>query len=279
MLGPDAENVEIDMDDIARVFGALGSSTLRAEEEGRKTAEEKARELVIKALDYPPSTGRKYAHQALELDPGCMEAYEYLGGNERDNMRALVYFLKAIEIGSDKFGGQYLAENKGSFYRIPETRSYMRSMRLYAECLYTLGQVKASIAVMEEMIELNPIDNQGMRDQLLLYLIETNEEEKYLHYDERYKNDYMAFPFYNRCLFMFKKQGDTEESRLHLQKAIAKNKYVPSKLISRIAVSKVPETYVFGRDSEAEHYAYYAREIWQKTPGAVDWLKQQIGRK
>ncbi len=58
----------------------------------------------------------------------------------------------------------------------------MRCMHSYAECLNDLGRVSDSISVFEEMIRLNPNDNQGVRDQLLLHLIRLNEFNKFRKY-------------------------------------------------------------------------------------------------
>ena len=44
----------------------------------------------------------------------------------------------------------------------------MRCLQAYSDCLIDMGKVKEAIEVLEELIYLNPNDNQGARDHLLL---------------------------------------------------------------------------------------------------------------
>lgn len=60
------------------------------------------------------------------------------------------------------------------------------------------------------MLELNPNDNQGVRDFLMLYLIEIGENEKYKNYAKKYKWDNSVFSLFNAVLFSFKTKGSSE---------------------------------------------------------------------
>jgi len=75
---------------------------------------------------------------------------------------------KAIEAGRRDLGEEYSRENKGHFWAMIETRPFMRAMGALAESLadneYHLDE---AIAVHEEMLDLNPSDNQGIRYGLL----------------------------------------------------------------------------------------------------------------
>lgn len=78
-----------------------------------------------------------------------------------------------VTIGREPWGGQYLEQIK-VFFGLHESRLFMRCLQAYANCLYSLGKEEESIAIMEEIIELNPKDNQDIRDVLMLYLIDLN---------------------------------------------------------------------------------------------------------
>ena len=235
---------------------------------------EQAQDMVYEAYELPVTKGTKQVKKALELDPNCIEAYEYLATME-DNPEVSIAFLeKGIEIGKRIFGGKYLQEHKGMFWGFHETRPFMRCLSQYSECLYAVGKVKECVAVLEEMIELNPNDNQGVRDQLLLYLTELGENKKFLKYSKKYKHDSGAFALYTRALFAFKTEGETEKTNEQLKQALSKNKYVAPKLISNKAAIDLPESYGFGDNNEAKYYAFYAQAIWQQTKGAIEWLKK-----
>ena len=132
---------------------------------------EQAQDLIFEAHESSITEGRKKAAEALKLDPDCIEAYEYLGTLENDVTKAMLHFQKGVDIGKRLFGGEFREENKGAFWMIHETRPYMRCQQHLADCFYGLGKIEESVALLEELIELNPNDNQGARDQLLLFLI------------------------------------------------------------------------------------------------------------
>ena len=79
-----------------------------------------------------------------------------------------------------------MKENKGMFYGIHETRPFMRCLHQCSFCLYAMGNTKECVKILEEMVELNPNDNQGVRDYLLLYLLEVDETEKFKKYAKQF---------------------------------------------------------------------------------------------
>jgi tetratricopeptide (TPR) repeat protein len=234
----------------------------------------KAQDLVFDALELPPSKAKANIQKALLLDPDCIEAYEYLGSIEESPEIASVFYEKGIAIGRRMFGGEFLKKNKGMFWGLHETRSFMRCLQQYADCLYTSGKEKECIAILEELIELNPNDNQGVRDQLLLYLIEQGENKKYLKYSKMFDDTSMTYPLFNNALFAFKNEGETDNSNKLLAKAINHNKFVAKLILSNRPVNEIPDHYGIGDKNEAKYYVAYAHHIWAETPGARDWLKK-----
>jgi len=109
-------------------------------------------------------------------------------------------YKKGILIGQRIFGGDYLEDNKGMFWGIHETRPYMRCLQFYSDGLYTTGKIYECVAIQEEMLDLNPNDNQGIRDQLLLYLIQLGEVEKFQKYANMFPEDIGAYALFSACL-------------------------------------------------------------------------------
>ncbi|MBV6478412.1 MAG: hypothetical protein HGGPFJEG_01167 [Ignavibacteria bacterium] len=234
--------------------------------------EEKAQDLADEAYYLPPKEAFKNISRAFELDPECISAYEYLGTAANDPEEALKHFEKGISIGRNKFGGNFLKEHKGRFWGIYETRPFMKILEKYAECLYILRRKKECISIFEEMIELNPNDNQGVRDYLMLYLIEVDDFDKFDHYFKIYAEDVTAFYNFNKALCAFKREGESNNSNECLKSAIKNNKFVLPLLISSKQQTEILYSYTIGSKEEAKFYAYYAQLIWQRTPGAIKWL-------
>lgn len=238
------------------------------------TPKQQAQDLVYEAVELPPVKAKANIEKALRLDADCIEAYEYLGGRQSTLEIAMPFYEKGISIGRRLFGGEFLEENKGFFWGIHETRPFMRCLQQYSDCLLALGKMKESAAILEELIELNPNDNQGVRDQLLLYLMLMDEDEKFLKYAAMFKDDAMAFALFNRALFAFKTKGEGREANSKLKKALQQNRFVSKKLFSNKPITSLPPFYGWGDENEATYYAYFAKPVWQTIPGALDWLKK-----
>lgn len=205
------------------------------------TDEEQAQDLVLEAWDLHPDAGKGKARKALDLDPDCIEAYEYLGSVERSVGKAIEYYKKGIKIGRKQFGGEFLEENKGHFWSIFETRPFMRCLQNYADCLYMKGDIEECVSVLEEIIDLNPNDNQGVRDQLGLYYLQLNRLEQFKKLNDAYSKDGGAFHNFNLALYTFKSAGRTSKADELLRIAISENEFVPPKLIQREPIEYVPD--------------------------------------
>lgn len=236
--------------------------------------QEQAQDLVYEAYELPPEKAKRNIEKALQLDSNCIEAYEFLGEMESNAEIASIHYAKGIAIGKQIFGGKYLEEHKGAFWGFHETRPFMRCMQQYSDCLYMMDKVKECVSVLEEMIELNPNDNQGVRDQLLLYLIELDEKQKFEKYAKMFQEDGMAFALFTRALFAFKTEGETENANKQLQKALKQNKFVAAKILSKKSINVLSDHYGFGDKNEAEYYTYFAQDVWKNTKGATSWLKK-----
>jgi tetratricopeptide (TPR) repeat protein len=241
--------------------------------------QEQAEDLVFEAMELPPAQARKKAKEALKLDPDCIAAYELLGGLSADPMEALKHYAKGEEIGRRIFGGAYLEENAGHFWGLHETRPFMRILYELAELLYLAGEKRASVDLLEEMLALNPMDNQGVRYQLLLYLLELNDFEKFRKYDEMFADEAGALLAFTRALYLFKTQGESAEADQVLEEAMQENRHVLPKLTAARPTLRVPSSYGFGDLNEAHYYTFLAHQIWKETEGAVAWLKKHKGKK
>jgi len=254
--------------------GIIGKPIPKVMDEATKNSDI-AVDLVHEAYKLSTVKARKNIQYALEMDPDCIEAFELLGSLEPAMEIATAFFEKGISIGRKKFGGIYLKKNKGMFWGLHETRPFMRCMAEYADILFSLDRVGESVGIMEEMIELNPVDNQGIRDQLLLGLVVLGDKERFGKYDKKYKDDIMAFPQFNRALFAFKTEGDSPEAKKKLQKAMESNKYVVPMLLADGSPEGYPEYHGFGDKNEATYYVFFSYRVWRMVPGAIEWLKNK----
>jgi len=247
--------------------------------EDSKTNRHKAQDLVNEAYELPPQKGKIKVQQALTLYPECIEAYLYLAEAENLPGKAKKHLEKGISIGRRIYGGDFLNLHKGHFWAKPETRPFLLCLEHYGMFLYGASQPLGAIRIFEELIELNTGDNQGIRDTLLLILLEYNKDNKFRKYSKMFKGDSLAIPLYTRALFAFKNEGASPRAELWLKKAMHRNQFIPAKLLASAPPHQLPDVYSPGDEREASLFAYTAHHIWRKIPGAMDWLRSHLHQK
>jgi tetratricopeptide (TPR) repeat protein len=160
----EAEDMDIPFDhrmmegQIANTFAALKKSSLAPEVQ-------KAQETMYKAWDEPNAARRLHlAHQALKESEDCADAYVLLAEEEADTLeQAFQYYQEDVAAGERALGKRYFRENAGHFWGLMETRPYMRALAGKANCLWRLKRVDEAIEIYQELLRLNPGDNQGIR--------------------------------------------------------------------------------------------------------------------
>jgi tetratricopeptide (TPR) repeat protein len=241
------------------------------------TPEEQAQDLVYEAFEIAPAKAKKNIEKAMELDPDCIEAYEYLASREKKLENVLKFFDKGIAIGRKKFGGKFLKQNKGIFWGIHETRAFMRCLLHKAEIFMMEDKTAESVAIMEELMELNKGDNQGVRFPLLVALVALGDTEKFKKYDKMFADDKdSAQLLYTRALFAFKTEGDSANARKMLENSFKKNPFVVQKLFDENFQVSGVQSYSLGSPEEAEVYLSYSIMTWYTTEGAMDWVDKII---
>lgn len=238
------------------------------------TPAEWAKELIFEAYEMDPDDAMDNVIEALELDPDCIEGYEFLGNTGESMAISLAFYEKGVALGDKQFGGEYLEQHRGHFWGIHETRPYMRCLRMTGEILGFMGKSMESIAIYEKMIELNPGDNQGIRYQLILALLEVDDFKKFEQYDKLFEDDGGTQTSFNRALAGYKLEGATPETDKLMQIAVKANGFVVAKLNTKKPVNDPPPSYILGSKDEATVYAFFAQELWQKTKGALAWAKK-----
>jgi len=155
-----------------------------------------------------------------------------------------------------------------------ETRPFMRAMAALAEALVDCGEyhIEKATAVHEEMLELNPNDNQGIRYGLLgcylaakryydaQQLIEANDEQS-------------TFFLWGQVLLDFATEGE-DRAIATLKKARQANPHVEQCFFPRKQQPKRgPQSYSPGNEDEAIVCARLLHLAWKAHSPARRWLK------
>lgn len=243
------------------------------EKKGEMSDKGKAQELYYEAIELPSIVeGRKLMDQVLKLDPDHADAYVYLGDTSEELEVAHEYYKKGVSAGRRAIGEKAFEELKGHFWGFHETRPFMRAKAGLAMLLSVTGDMDAAILHYQEMLELNPSDNQGIRYQVTTGLIQQNRKKEYLELYEMFKEDGSAAWLYSHALFLFKQEGASSKANKALHEAHQANPFVLQFLTGeREFPDELPPSMILGGESEAIYSINDSGSLWLDTKGALDW--------
>lgn len=214
------------------------------------------------------------AKKAIEVWPDCADAYVLLAEQSRGPKEALDLYSAGVAAAERDLGEATFQRSVGDFWRLLNTRPYMRARHGLAQVLWVLGRRAEAVEHYLEMLRLNPNDNQGVRYNLAACLIEMGRDEDLGTLLSGYGEDASATWCYSAALLAFRVEGDSPRARKLLSVAKKGNKYVPDFLTGKAMLpSRMPETIGAGDRDEAIDYAVGFLNGWRTTPGALAWLR------
>jgi len=245
---------------------------------GRRTEDAiaEAQQLMYDAWERTSRRDRvALAHKALAMSPLCADAYVLLAEEEaKSATEALAYFRKGVEAGEQALGPKGFKQYAGRFWGFLETRPYMRARAGLAATLGALGETDAAISHYQDMLRLNPGDNQGVRYALAACLMKRGDTEALKKLLKRFEEDCSASWLYTQALIALRENEPREEKAEELAKKACKaNSHVPAVLAGRKKAKPSTTGYltVGGEDEAANYFEEWGFE-WLTTPGAIDWL-------
>ena len=259
----------------AAVQERFSGPTLDDVEHTASTPLERAQDLVYEAFE---AVGRRrviLARHAIAISPDCADAYVVLAEAAAGPVRALPFYEQGVAAGERALGAKRFEQDAGHFWGIIETRPYMRARLGLAQTLVELGRVDEALAHFRELLRLNPVDNQGVRDLLLGELVRARRDDEAATLLREYKDDIAANWVYTWALVDFR-NGRRAEAEAAAARAFEVNAFVPDVLLAD--PDDLPQTgdsVMCGGPDEAIAYVEHVGDVWHETPGAVEWLRRE----
>jgi tetratricopeptide (TPR) repeat protein len=241
----------------------------------RDDALDQAQDLIYDAWEIASAKRRiALARRALALSPLCADAYVVLAEHaRRGSDEELDLWRRGVEAGKAAIGPAF-AEYAGRFWGFLETRPYMRARCGLAWALWARGARDEAIDHLQEMLRLNPGDNQGVRFILAAWLVEADRDDQLAALFKAYPDEGGAFWTWTKAVAAFRSSGDSAKSRALLDRALLDNRHVPAYLLGAKRLPKSqPPYYSPGSEDEAILYAADHAAAWRRTSGALDWLR------
>ena len=216
-----------------------------------------AQELVYRALETTGPRRVRLARQALELSPDCADAYVLLAEAARDPREAKQLYEQGVRAGERALGPEVFEHDAGHFWGLLETRPYMRARQGLAEVLCVLGERQEAIGHLQDMLRLNPGDNQGVRYILGNWLLAVGDDAALERLLQQYPDEISANWAYTRALTLFRRRGAGKQADKALQEALEANPFVPLYLLGARKLPRQLPSYMAIRD-ENEAIVYVA---------------------
>ena len=241
-----------------------------------RTSLEEAQELMYEAFEASGKRRIKLAREALAISEDCADAYVLLAEElARSLPEARDLYAAGVKAGERALGEEMFVEAVGHFWGMVETRPYMRARAGLAGCLWQLGQHQEAIGHYQDMLKLNPGDNQGIRYLLLTAYLEEGMDAAAKSLLGEYEDDASATWLYNHALLFYRQERSGKKARAQLREALQFNPHVPAYLLGRKRLPKHLPPYVgFGDENEAVYYVAEAGHLWLEQEGALDWLQR-----
>ncbi|MBI2844383.1 MAG: hypothetical protein HYX78_13375 [Armatimonadetes bacterium] len=270
------ERIPVSVSLPAPEFIEAAAETLMQSDESYDESLDRANDLVYQAWEEDSKNKRvKLAKRALDMSQDCALAYLILAEDAaRDDDERARLLQQAVEAGERALGDDFKAL-AGKFWRVLETRPYMRARQSLADFRYERGDLEGAIEDYQEMLRLNPVDNQGVRYSLSSCLLLAGRDRELRKLLKKYREDFTAQWLYTRALLSYRESGWSVRANQDLDKAMAKNKHVVDYLLERKRLpDESPPFYSLGSEEEAVIYAELFLKPWKATPGAVEWLRK-----
>jgi tetratricopeptide (TPR) repeat protein len=269
--GKDFKSIE---DANAFLQAKLASGDFSQKKKTGTTPLEKAQDIMYEAWDAKGNERIDLAYKALAVSKDCADAFVLLSHEASTNLVEAIRFLEeGVSAGERALGTKMFEDEAGNFWGILETRPYMRARFDLAHLLYIDGKRSEGIAHMQELLRLNPGDNQGVRHELAGCLLEDGNLEALQKLLDEYPEDYSAVWLYTRALMKFLMVGRTPETDVCLVAAFEQNRFVPLYLLRKKKLpERLPDYMGFGDDNEAVVYMADNARVWLNTQGALMWM-------
>lgn len=184
------------------------------------------------------------------------------------------YFEQAIKVAVG------MIDNGDVIYWEDEiTRPYMIALQDLGNLFLSYKDLDSAKKVYELLLNLNPIDHQGIRYKLVNILIKNNERKEINDLFLTYQDDKSAIWLYSKVLYYYKNKN-IFMAKDALKDAVQCNKYIALKLIKWTAFMEMSGVYINPElFNEANYYCEESIDLWKSTKGSIDWLLKNVLKK
>ncbi|HKY93732.1 MAG TPA: hypothetical protein VJL84_00445 [Kiloniellales bacterium] len=238
-----------------------------------------AADFIEMAWDEPDDqVAQDLALDALKFDPLCSDALVILADQlDDDEPERLDLLETALGMAVQAMGERALERFAGRFGTAPETLPYLRARLYLAEAHSLRGEFAEAMRHFTGILDLWPSETLRVRTLATLALFELNDLDELERLLRRYPDEPSASWAYNWALLSFRRGGRGVAAQAHLSAALKRNRFAAEYLIgTRTFPKSASVDQLPGSRGEGQLYALDHLDVWQDTPGALDWLRDSL---
>ncbi|MHB8566072.1 MAG: transcriptional repressor TCF25 family protein [Nitrososphaerales archaeon] len=229
-----------------------------------------------------PSKAERRLGSIIERHPYAFDAYDrlayilyYVHGQRKETLDLLE---KGLTNAKELFQQGFTFGKSSLPWGILENRPFFRMYKTLGIVLKEGAETERAKEVFEDIVGMNPDDDQGMRELLCSCYFGLGDNQSVLELCRKYEDDGMAAITFGRVLALFK-LGRTDEARKALREAVKYGANIAKELMAN-KHDKLKDrfsSYESGSKREAELYWDEFGSYWDAT--AVRFVREQATKR
>ncbi|MBE3518893.1 MAG: SEC-C domain-containing protein [Firmicutes bacterium] len=237
-----------------------------------------AQRIIYKTVGASPKRQVKLAKEALSVYANCADAYTILAGFEDNPEKKRSLLERACEVGKAALEdeGIVIGEEQRDLWSVLPGRPYLRAKLALANFLYETGEKREALSLYEEILRLNPGDNQGVRHILIALYLELGVLEEVRKFLRERRDDFPSWD-YAEAYLIYREKGDCPAARGALRRGFYKNPRIARYLLGEERLPEhLPESSAAGSDEEAQIISSLIMPYWRPTAAETSWTADTV---
>jgi len=238
---------------------------------------------AIDWMDVNPRLAKSQFRRLIRDYPEFLDAYYHLAltwYREGRMDQAHRIWRKGAELALKVLPANFSMKTDQLLWGFIENRPFLRLYFGYGLALMKRGEFERALEIFENTLSLNPNDNQGVRSFFVGCNFELGRPQAVLSICDRFRGDCLEHVAYGRVLALYQ-LGRVKAAAKALSFAV---EYLP--LIAR-ELLKTRHRRIANWDeggvvlgSQTQAYGYWLEhgKFWRNTPGALDFLRSELGQ-
>lgn len=172
-------------------------------------------DYVIEKIPDPPTKAEKRLLRIIEKAPYAFDAYSdlaYVLREWRQPVDSIGLLKKGLGRARDLFPPGFVLGRSRLPWLITDNRPFLRMYASLGVRLHDAGDLRSAKTIFQDMLEMNPDDNQGVRGLLCSCYFGLGDVESVLKLCTRFEEDAMPAITFRRVLALLK-SGRTDEAK------------------------------------------------------------------